>query len=136
MGTIFIAYGERDGRTEVLEFAVDQASTCGHDLLVYHVQEAQSESVAEVRTEIETTVEERAPFLVYDIEIDRSDGRAGSPVRSKQDLLVEAIFERDRDVDYVVMGEVRRGPIEEFTHSSMTEAVLKEHDIPVTLVPI
>lgn len=136
MGTIFVAYGERDGRTEILEFAVDQATAGDHELYVYHVQEAPSESAAEVRTEIETAVQERDPFLVYDIEIERADGRSGTSSRSKQELLLEAIFENDRDFDYVVMGEVPRGPLEGITHSSMTEAVLKTHDIPVTLVPI
>ncbi len=136
MGTIFVAYGERDGRTEILEFALDQATRCDHEVFVYHIQEAESESVDEVRTEIETTVQERDAFLVYDIEIERVDGRAGSSARSKQELLLEAIFESDRDFDYVVMGEIRRGPLEGITHSSMTEAVLKTHDIPVTLVPI
>lgn len=136
MGTIFVAYGIRDRRIDVLEFAVDQASTCGHELLVYHLQEARSESVAEVREEIETIVRQSDPYLVYDIRIDRYDDRSRKAGRSKQEQLCSAIFESDRDVDYVVMGKVERGPIEGFTHSSMTEAVLKENSVPVLLVPV
>jgi nucleotide-binding universal stress UspA family protein len=136
MGSIFVAYGERERRTAVLEFAVDQAATCGHELVVYHIQEAASESVAAVREEIESVVQEVEPFLVYDIEIRRWDERSRPRDGSKQTQLLEAIFESDREFDYVIMGEVERGPIEELIHSSMTEAVLKKHEIPVLLVPI
>jgi nucleotide-binding universal stress UspA family protein len=119
-----------------LEFAVDQATTCGHELVVYHIQEAQSESVAEVRKEIETIVQQQDPYLVYDIEIDRWDSRSKERGQSKQNQLRKAIFETNRDYEYVVMGEIERGPIEGITHSSMTKAILKEHEIPILLVPV
>jgi nucleotide-binding universal stress UspA family protein len=130
MGGIFVAYGGRDHRTDVLEFAVEQAMSGGRDLVVYHVREDKSESVPEVREEIEFVVRKKDPSLVYDIEIDRQKDR------SKRELLLEAVFETDRDFDYVVMGEIKRGPLEEITHSSLTKAVLNEHSIPVTLVPL
>lgn len=136
MGTIFVAYGERDRRTDVLKFAVDQAMSCGHEVVVYHIQEIESESTAEVREEIESIVQKKDPFLVYDIEIDRLEASSREAGNSKQELLLSAIFETDRDFAYVVMGEVKRGRIEGITHSSMTQPVLDEHSIPVMLVPL
>jgi nucleotide-binding universal stress UspA family protein len=136
MSAIFVAYGERDRRTDVLEFAVDQAMSCGRELVVYHVQEVESESVGEIRAEIESVVQKKDPFLVYDIEIDRLEASSTEAGISKQELLLRAIFESDRDLDYVVMGEIKRGPIEDITHSSMTKPVLDEHSIPVMLVPL
>lgn len=136
MAAIFVAYGERDRRTDILEFAVEQAASCGHDLVVYHIQEARSESVGEIREEIETVVQQVDPYLVYDIEIVRLDGEFGKTGESKQEHLLRAIFETDREYAYVVMGKIDRGPIAEITHSSMTKAVLNEHSIPVLLVPI
>lgn len=136
MAAIFVAYGERERRTEILEFAVDQATSCGHELVVYHIQEAKSESVPEIREEIETVVQHVDPYLVYDIEIVRFDDQSRKTGRSKQEVLLRAIFETDREFAYVVMGEIERGPIAEITHSSMTKAVLNEHSIPVLLVPI
>jgi len=130
MGAIFVAYGERDHRTDVLEFAVEQAMSGGRDLVVYHVREDKSESVLEIREEIEFAVRKKDPSLVYDIEIDRLKDR------SKRELLLEAVFETDRDFDYVVMGEIKRGPLEGITHSSLTKAILNEHSIPVMLVPL
>lgn len=136
MGTIFVAYGDRDRRREILEFAVEQAASCGHDLVVYHVHEAPSESTTMVRDEIERVVQDTDPYLVYDIEIERWNDRSGERAVSKQERLLDAIFESGRDYEYVVMGEIERGTLEGFTHSSMTEAVLKERAIPVVLVPI
>lgn len=136
MVAIFVAYGERDGRTKVLEFAVDQAISGGHTLVVYHVQEAKSESVPEIRAEVEAVVQQKAPSLIYDIEIDRPEDHSKRAGSSRQELLLSAIFETDRDFAYVVMGEIQRGPIEDITHSSMTTAVLNEHSIPVLLVPL
>lgn len=136
MGAIFVAYGERDGRADVLEFAVDQATSCGHDLVVYHVQEAESESPHEVREEIESVVQQRDPFVVYDIEIESLEDHSGEAGPSKQELLLGAVFETDRDFEYVVMGDIERGPIEDIAHSSMTRAILDEGSIPVLLVPL
>lgn len=136
MGAIFVAYGERDRRTDVLEFAVDRAASCGCDLVVYHIQEARSESASEVREEIESVVQGADSFLVYDIEIDRVENRSSETVRSKQELLHRAIFETDRDYEYAVMGQIERGPIEDITHPSMTKAVLDKRSIPVMLVPL
>ena len=42
----------------------------------------------------------------------------------------------DRDYEYVVMGNIEQGLIEEFLLSSMSEAVLDTHKIPVMLVPV
>jgi hypothetical protein len=136
MSAIFVAYGERDRRTDVLEFAVDQAMSCGRELVVYHVQEARSESVDEVRSEIESVVQAKDPFLVYDIEIDRLESSSKEAGVSKQELLRDAIFESDREFEYVVMGDVERGPLEDIAHSSMTNPVLDERSIPVLLVPL
>lgn len=136
MAAIFVAYGERERRTAVLEFAVDQATSCGHELVVYHIQEAKSESVPEIREEIETVVQQVDPYLVYDIEIVRFDDQSRKSGESKQEQLLSAIFETDRDFAYIIMGEIERGPIAGLTHSSMTKAVLNEHSIPVLLVPI
>lgn len=136
MGVMFVAYGERERRTEVLAFAVEQASSCDHELVVYHIQEARSESVPEIREEIESVVQQTDPFLVYDIEIDRVDDRSPVTGASKQELLRQAIFDADRTYTCVVMGAVERGPIADITHSSMTKAVLKEHAVPVVLVPV
>lgn len=41
----------------------------------------------------------------------------------------------DRDYEYVVMGNIERGPIEEFFLSDMSEAILDTHTLPVMLVP-
>lgn len=120
----------------MLEFVAEQASASGFDLLVYHIQETPSESAMEVREAIESIVQGVDPYLVYDIVIERWDDRSGESDSSKQERLLEAIFGSDRDVEYVVMGEIERGPIEEFTHSSVPKAVLNERTIPVTLVPI
>lgn len=136
MAAIFVAYGERDRRTDILEFAVEQAMSCGHDLVVYHIQEAKSESVRKIREEIETVVQQVEPYIIYDTEIVRLDGKFGKTGKSKQEHLLRAIFGTDREFVYVVMGEIERGPIAEITHSSMTKAVLSEHSIPVLLVPI
>ncbi len=135
MGTIFVAYGNRDRRADVLKFAVEQASAGGFELVVFHVQETPSESAMGVRAEIESVIEEIDPYLVYDIEIERPNNRS-EPAMAKEERLLKAIFDTDRDFEYVVMGTIERGPIEKFTHSSMTKAVLNKRSIPVTLVPI
>lgn len=133
MSTIFVAYGNRDRRYEVLEFAARQATAGDYGLLVYHILERPNESMEQVTEEIESVVDRVDPYLVYDIEIERV-GRHDD--RRRQDRLIRAITDTDRDVEYVVMGEVERGPLEQFTHSSMTEAVLRERSHPVALVPI
>ncbi|MFB6301158.1 MAG: universal stress protein [Halobacteriales archaeon] len=136
MGSIFVAYGGGDHRNAVLEFAVEQASASGYDLFVYHVQDSTTESVQSVREEIEAVVQRTDPHIVYEIEIDTRDEVSDRTNVSRQKRLVDAIHSGDREYEYVVMGDIERGSIEELTHSSMTEAVLETHTVPVLLVPI
>lgn len=136
MGTIFVAYGGGDHRNRVLEFAVEQAGTSGYELVVYHLHESKTESPQTIREEIEAVVQRTKPHLVYEIEIDTRETVADRTNVSRQKRLIDAILSDDRTFEYVVMGDVERGSIEEFTHSSMTEAVLATHAVPVLLVPI
>jgi len=55
---------------------------------------------------------------------------------SKQKRLTDAVLEGDREFEYVVMGEVEHGRIEELMLPSLTEAVLGTHEVPVLLVPV
>lgn len=129
MGNILVAYGG-DRRKGVLEVAVERAAAGGHELYVLHVQGEPGDSSTGIRDEIEAIVQQTDPYIVYDIDIDRADEGGGST----QDRLIGAIDARA--YEYVVMGAVNRGSIEDFTHSSMTEAVLEERVIPVLLVPV
>lgn len=135
MGTIFVAYGGGEHRNRVLETAVEQASSDDHDVLVYHVMTEQTPAERRVRDEIRSVVQQQVSYVAYDIEIDGGavDG-TGTDV-SKETKLVEAIDRPDQAFEYVVMGDVNRGPVEQFTHSSMTRAVLNEATCPVMLVP-
>lgn len=136
MGTIFVAYGDREGRFDVLEFAVDQSASSDHDLLIYHILESQETSAKTVRTEIEQAMEQMNPYIVYDIRIDKLTDRSTGSGETKSERIIDAISQPRRYIEYVVMGEIERGPIEGITHSSLTRAVLKECDVPVMLVPI
>lgn len=136
MGTIFVAYGEPGHRKIVLEFAIDQAAACGHDLLVYHVQESPAESAQQLREEIATVVQRIAPQLTFEVQIDSPGEFSDLTNVSTGKRLTDAILETDRDYEYVVMGDVERGSLEEFAHASATEAVLETHAVPVMLVPV
>lgn len=136
MGTIFVAYGEPEDRNAVLEFAAEQAAPCGHDLHVYHTQESADESPREIREEIDAAMERTAPAVTYEVEIETEEEYSDQTNVSEQKRLTDALLRDDRDYEYAVMGDVERGSIEEFTHGSMTKAVLKTHAIPVLLVPI
>lgn len=136
MGTIFVAYGEPGQREIVLEFAIEQAAACDHDVLVYHVQESPEESEEQIREEITTVVQRTASQLAVEVQIDSPDEFSDRTNVSTQKRLTDAIFETDRDFEYVVMGAVQRGSLEELSHSSTTKAVLKAHTIPVMLVPV
>ncbi|MFB6218566.1 MAG: universal stress protein [Halobacteriaceae archaeon] len=134
MGTIFVAYGAPANRQAVLEFAVEQAAAAGHDLLVYHVQESASESVHELRSEVEAVVERTAPGVVYDIEVDTRDRVSDRSEDSTARRVADAVT--DGEYEYAVMGDIRRGSIEDMTHASVTETVLDERAVPVVLVPV
>lgn len=136
METIFVAYGEPGHRNTVLEFATEQAAASKYDLLVYHVYENEEESVQQVREEIETIIERIAPGLSFEIEINTRNGTSDLTNVSKQKRLTDAILESDRDYEYIVMGDIERDSLEEFTHASMTKAVLEMHAVPVMLVPV
>lgn len=133
MGTIFVAYGG-SRRKLILEAAVDRAATDSHDLLICQIQEEPSDPVDRVRDEVETVVGQIDPHTALEIEVaETSDGEGD---RSVQARLLEAINQRDRSFEYVVMGDIDRGSIEKFTHSSLTEAVLNDGTYPVLLVPV
>jgi nucleotide-binding universal stress UspA family protein len=136
MGTIFVAYGEAEHRTAVLEFAVEQAAASDHDLLVCHIQESSKESARAIREEIDLVVQRIAPDLPVEVRINTRDEMSDQTNISAQKRLVDAILEPDRDYEYVVMGDIERGSIEGLAHASLTEAVLKTHAIPVLLVPV
>lgn len=136
MGTIFVAYGGGEHRNVVLETATELAASGGHDLLVYHVTEARTTSEPRVRDEIRSVVQHVTPYVAYEIEIDGPATAAADEFPSKETKLVDAIHRSDRDPEYVVMGDVDRGPVEQFTHPSLTRAVLTETTYPVMLVPV
>ena len=136
MGIIFVAYGDREGRFDVLEFAVDQSASSDHDLLIYHILESPETSAKTVRTEIEQAMERMNPYIVYDIRIDELADRSTGSGETKSERIVDAISQPTQSFEYVVMGEIQRGPIESLTHSSLTRAVLKEGHVLVMPVPI
>lgn len=133
MGTIFVAYGEPEHRTSVLKFAAEQAAACDHELLVYHIQDPTADSAERVREEIESVVQGTAPGITFTVHINTPDDLSRV---SKRKRLTDAIIESDREYEYVVMANIERDSPEGFTHSSMTEAVLKTHAAPVMLVPV
>lgn len=133
MGTIFVAYGEPEHRTSVLEFAAEQAAACDHDLLVYHVQDPTADSAERVREETESVVQGTAPGIAFTVHINTPDDVSRV---SKRKRLTDAILESDREYEYVVMANIERASLQDFTHDSMTEAVLETHEIPVMLVPV
>ncbi|WP_122091177.1 universal stress protein [Halalkalicoccus subterraneus] len=139
MGTILVAYGKDPHRNTVLEFAVERAAAANDDLFVYHINEPEDNSPDQVRGEIEQVLQQTAPTVEFEIAIEElgtvQEKFEHSKV-SKQKQLVDIIESSDRDYEYLVMGNIERGPIEEFFLSSMSEAVLDTYAIPVMLVPI
>ena len=136
MATVFVAYGEPDERTAVLEFALERAAAAGDDLLVHHVIEGDAEDPEAIRTEVAETVERVAPDVAYEVRLDDRGVYSDESNVSTRKRLVDAILEDGREYAYVVMGNVEHGAIEELTLSSTTEAVLDSHAVPVLLVPV
>lgn len=136
MGTIFVAFGSSENRNAVLEFAVEQAAASEHDLFVYHVQESEGESAQRIRDEIETVIQRTAPDVTFEVEIETRGEFSDRTNVSEEKLLTDAILESDRDYEYVVMGDSEHDFLDDLTHASMTETVLKTHAIPVMLVPV
>lgn len=135
MGTIFVAYGGGEHRNRVLERATELAASGDHDLLVYHLATDPRASGPSVREEISSVIREVTPHVAYEIEIDDLPSDSTDESQSKPARLLEALDGTEGDVEYVVMGDVERGPVEQFTHHSMTGAVLNEGICPVMLVP-
>ncbi|QLC35013.1 universal stress protein (plasmid) [Halarchaeum sp. CBA1220] len=136
MGTIFVAYGEPERRTAVLEFAARQASASGHDLYVYHVQEGEEEDAAALRTEAEEVLARVAPGVTADVAVEERESFSDDTNVSPQKRLTDAVLESGREYEYVVMGAVERTAVEGVTHASMTKAVLETRAVPVLLVPV
>lgn len=136
MGCVFVAYGEADHRVPVLEFALERAAAAGDELLVHHILEPSDPSADAVREEVASVVDRVAPEVPYDVRIDDRGVYSDASNVSRQKRLIDAILEDGREYAYVVMGNIERGAIEELTLSSMTEAVLETHAIPVMLVPV
>lgn len=139
MGTIFVAYGKEPHRETVLEFAAQRAAAADDDLFVYHIHESEDESDGRIRTGVEEVIRRTAPEIDFEVLIGRLETQEGGYERSKvskQRQLLDMITANNRDYEYVVMGNVEQGLVEEFLLSSMSEAVLDTHKIPVMLVPI
>lgn len=139
MGTILVAYGKDPHRNTVLEFAVERAAAANDDLFVYHINEPEDDSPDQIQTEIQQTIQQAEPGVEFEVAIEDLDTVQEKFERSnvsKQKQLADMIESPDRDYEYVVMGNIERGPIEGFFLSSMSEAVLDTHVIPVMLVPI
>ena len=136
MPCVFVAYGATERRIPVLEFAAERAMAAGEELLVHHVQESPEDSAGAIRDEVAGVIDRVAPDIQYEVRIDDHGVYSEDTNVSKQKRLIDAIMEDDREYAYVVMGNIERGTIEELTLSSMTEAVLGIHDIPVMLVPV
>lgn len=136
MGTVFVAYGEPGGREAVLRFAAEQAGAAGHELLVYHVQEPESDPADALRAAVEATVAEVAPGLEVTVRVDSRNPVTDETNVSPAKRLVDAVLASVDDVEYVVMGDVERGSIDGLVHASLTEAVLDTHAVPVLLVPV
>ncbi len=136
MPCVFVAYGATENRIPVLEFAAERATAAGDELLVHHIQEGPEGSAEAIRQEVAGIIDRLAPNVQYEVRIDDHGVYSEDTNVSKQKRLIDAILEDDREYAYVVMGNIERGTIEELTLSSMTEAVLGTHDIPVMLVPV
>lgn len=141
MGTIFVAYGEESHRERVLEFAAERADASGDDLFVYHIHDTAETSEQRIHDEIGSVIERTAPGIEFEVQIgprDRLEADEAAYERtkvSKRKQLLDAIVESDREYEYIVMGNVDHGPVEEFVLPSMTEAVLETNAAPVALVP-
>lgn len=136
MGTIFVAYGRSENRATVLEVAAEQAAVCDRDLFVYHVQESPDESVQQISDEIETVIQQTAPDITFEVDIETRDGFSERTNISEEKHVLDAIHDRDSDYEFVVMGHRKQGFLDELSHPSMTETVLESHTIPVLLVPL
>lgn len=139
MGTLFVAYGKESSRKPVLEFAAQRAAATGDDLFVYHIREQEDPPDDRLRTEVGEAMRRTAPDVDFEVSIDDLDTQEGEYERSrvsKRKQLLDTIMAEDCDYEYVVMGNVEQGPIEEFVLSSMSEAVLDTQRIPVLLVPV
>lgn len=136
MATIFVAYGVAEHRTAVLSFAAERAQPCGHDLLVFHIQEDPVESPDEIRSDVDEVLERVAPDVAYEVVFDAVEEYSDMANVSKQKRFTDALTDFGGDLEYVVMGDVPRGSIDEFTHGSMTKAALKLESVPVLLVPV
>lgn len=135
MGTIFVAYGDHDGREDVLAFAAERAAASGDDLLVYHVEDGE-ESPGAVREEVAGVIERVAPDVSYETRIPVPANDSDLSNVSTQKRLLDAVLGTDREFEYVVMGNVERGTVERFVVPSMTEALLESRGVPVVLVPV
>ena len=136
MGTLFVAYGEPADRDAVLRVAAEQAAAAGHDLLVYHVQEADDDAPEAVEAAARATVDEVAPGVEVTVRVEARGEVSDATNVSPQKRLVDAIGEDPGAYEYVVMGDVDRGAVDELVHASMTEAVLRARALPVLLVPV
>jgi nucleotide-binding universal stress UspA family protein len=137
MGTIFVAYGGLpEERTAVLEFAAERAAASGGGLFVYHAREVADEPARDLEAEVRTTVDRVDPDIPLELDLNVETDDAEAADVSKQTRLTDAILESGREFEYVVMGEVEQGRIEELVLPSMTEAVLNTHRVPVLLVPV
>jgi nucleotide-binding universal stress UspA family protein len=135
MGTIFVAYGDHDGRESVLAFAAERAAASGDDLFVYHIEEAEDQSAAAVREEVATVIERIAPDVDIEVNVAVNGEYSDRSNVSKRKRLLDVITRSGREFEYAVMGNVERGPVENLVLPSMTEAVLESQSIPVVLVP-
>jgi nucleotide-binding universal stress UspA family protein len=135
MGTIFVAYGDHEGREDVLAFAAERAGASGDDLLVYHVEEFEAESPDAVREEIADVMAETAPDVDYRTEVSAPEEHSDRTNVSKQKRLLDAVLDSGREFEYVVMGNVERGRVESLSIPSATEALLESRGVPVVLVP-
>lgn len=139
MGTLFVAYGKEQSRKPVLEFAAQRAAAAGDELFVYHIRELEDPPDERIRTEVEEVIQRTAPEVDFEVSISGLENQEGEYERSKvskRKQLLDMIMATDRDYEYVVMGNVEQGPVEEFILSSMSEAVLDTQRIPVMLVPV
>ena len=136
MGTLFVAYGEPSDREAVLRVAAEQAAAAGHDLHVFHVQETDDEDAEAVEAAARETVAAVAPGVEMTVHVAARGEVSDETNVSPQKRLVDAVLEDADAWEYVVMGDVERGTVDEFVHASMTEAVLAAHAVPVLLVPV
>ena len=137
MGTIFVAYGGLpEERAAVLEVAAERAAASGDGLFVYHAREVADEPARGLEEEVRATVDRVDPEIPVEVDLNAETDDTGATEVSKQKRLTDAILEGHREFEYVVMGEIEHGRIEEFVLPSLTEAVLDTHRIPVLLVPV